>query len=122
MGFPDVCFIPAPPLPDIPIPFPNMGNAAQAKKTAKKVKFTGKDALTEKSEIPKTQGDEAGVRKGVISGTNMDKATFKKGSSKVIAQGNGCVHLSSPTAHNGSNANMPAGNVVICTQNKVIIN
>ena len=122
MGMPDVCLVPAPPAPDIPMPFPNMGNAAQAKKTANKVLFAGKPALTEKSEIPKTQGDEAGVRKGVVSGTNMDKATFKQGSSKVIAQGNGCVHLSSVSAHNGSNANMPAGTVVACTQSKVIIN
>ena len=122
MGMPDVCLVPAPPAPDIPMPFPSIGNAAQAKKTAAKVLFAGKPAVTEKSEIPKTKGDEAGIGKGVVSRTQMDKVTFKKGSAKVIAQGSGCIHLAAVTAHNGSNANMPVGIVQSCSQDKVFIN
>ncbi|WP_321494435.1 DUF4150 domain-containing protein [uncultured Desulfobacter sp.] len=121
LGFPDVCRVPAPPAPDIPTPFPNTGDSAQARKTSQKVLFAGKPVLTEKSEIPKSQGDEAGVNGGVVSGTNMDKIMFKKGSSKVIIEGHGCIHLTSPTSHNGSNANMPSGLVVSCSQAKVIV-
>lgn len=121
LGFPDVCRVPAPPAPDIPTPFPNTGDPAQACKTSQKVLFAGKPVLTEKSEIPKSQGDEAGVNGGVVSGTNMDKIMFKKGSSKVIIEGNGCIHMTCPSSHNGANANIPSGLVVNCSQVKVIV-
>ncbi len=122
LGFPDVCLVPAPPLPDIPTPFPNIGNPAQARKASTKVLFAGKPVLTEKSEIPRSQGDEAGVNKGVISHTQMDRICFKKGSTKVLIEGHGCVHLTAPSSHNGSNANMPAGLVVACSQARVLVN
>ena len=77
-AFPDVCKTPAPPAGPIPIPYPNIGMVMQASKTSKKVKFCGKDAVTTDSEIPRSQGDEAGVTGGVVSSKNMDKITFKK--------------------------------------------
>ena len=121
LGMPDVCLVPAPPAPPIPTPFPNTGMVNQAEKTSTKVKFAGKEVVTKKSEISRSMGDEAGVNKGVMSGTNMDKVTFKKGSSKVKIEGQPCVHLTVMTGHNGSNANMPAGAQVAPSQNKVII-
>lgn len=120
-AFPDVCKTPAPPAPPIPIPYPNIGMPNQAKKTATKVKFVGKEVITKKSEIPRSSGDEAGVAKGLVSSKNMDKVTFKKGSSKVKIQGQPCVHLTVPTGHNGSNANMPAGAQVTPSQTKVLV-
>jgi hypothetical protein len=66
-------------------------------------------------------GDEAGVNKGVMSGMNMGKITFKKASSKVKIQGDGCVHATSITAHNGVSANVPAGAQISPSQTKVII-
>jgi hypothetical protein len=93
----------------------------QAQKTSTKVKFAGKEVVTVKSEISRSSGDEAGVNKGVMSGTNMDKVTFKMGSAKVKIEGQKCVHLTSMTGHNGSNANMPAGAQIAPSQNKVII-
>ncbi len=119
LGVPDVCLTPAPPAPPVPTPYPNSGMVNQAKKTSKKVKFSGKQAVTVKSEISRSMGDEAGVNKGVMSGMNMGKITFKKGSSKVKAQGKKCVHLTSITGHNGSNANMPAGAQIAPSQTKV---
>ena len=119
MGMPDVCLTPAPPAPPIPIPYPNIAMVNQAKKTSKKVKFAGKEVVTIKSEISRSSGDEAGTNKGVMSGTNMDKVTFKKGSSKVKIEGQKCVHLTSMTGHNGSNANMPAGAQIAPSQTKV---
>ena len=119
MGMPDVCLTPAPPAPPIPIPYPNIAMVNQAKKTSKKVKFAGKEVVTIKSEILRSSGDEAGTNKGVMTGTNMDKVTFKKGSSKVKIEGQKCVHLTSMTGHNGSNANMPAGAQIAPSQTKV---
>mgnify|MGYP003635340902 CR=1 FL=1 len=121
LGVPDVCLTPAPPAPPIPIPYPNIGMVNQAKKTSTKVKFAGKEVVTKKSEISRSSGDEAGVNKGVVSGMNMDKVTFKKGSAKVKIQGQPCIHLTSMTGHNGSNANMPAGAQIAPSQTKVII-
>jgi uncharacterized Zn-binding protein involved in type VI secretion len=93
----------------------------QATKASTKVKFAGKPALTIKAEIPRSMGDEAGTVGGVISSRNMDKVTFKKGSSKVKVEGQPCVHLTSMTSHNGVNANAPAGLVIAPSQVKVII-
>ncbi len=121
LGMPDVCLTPAPPSPPVPTPYPNKGSVSQASKTSTKVKIAGKAAVTKKSEIPRSMGDEAGVNKGVVSGMNMGKITFKKASSKVKIEGDGCVHLTSMTAHNGMNANVPAGAQIAPSQSKVII-
>jgi hypothetical protein len=118
---PDVCLTPAPPAPPVPTPYPNKGSVSQASKTSTKVKIAGKAAVTKKSEIPRSMGDEAGVNKGVMSGMNMGKITFKKASATVKIEGDGCVHLTSMTAHNGMNANAPAGAQITPSQNKVII-
>jgi len=115
-----VCKTPTP-VGDIPIPYPNTGMLNQTKNTAKKVFFVGKSVVTLKSEIPRSMGDEAGVSGGIISGKNMGEVKFTKGSSKVIVEGQPCVHLTSTTAHNGSNANHPAGTVIAPSQTKVIV-
>lgn len=121
-GMPDVCLTPAPPAPSpVPVPYPNTGMVNQAKKESKKVKIVGKPALNLKSEISRSMGDEAGVNKGVMSGSNMDKVQYKKGSSKVKIEGQSIVHLTSMTSHNGTSANMPAGVQVAPSQTKVIV-
>lgn len=120
-ALPDVCLTPAPPAPPVPAPYPNTGMVNQAKKTSTKVKFSGKEVVTKKSEMSRSMGDEAGLNKGVMSGMNMSKVSYKKGSSKVKIQGQDCVHHTSMTGHNGSNANMPAGVQVAPSQTKVII-
>ena len=119
-GMPDVCLTPSPVGP-VPVPYQNIGMVNQAKKTSKKVKFAGKEAITVKSEIARSMGDEAGTNKGIVSGMNMNKVTFKTGSSKVKAQGQSCVHLTSMSAHNGMNANAPAGTQVAPSQNNVLV-
>lgn len=120
LGAPDVCKTPTP-VGTIPIPYPNTGMLMQAQNTSTKVKFVGKEVVTLKSEIPRSMGDEAGVAGGVVSGANMDKITFKKGSSKVKAEGQLCVHLASMSTHNGTNANMPAGAQIAPSQTKVLV-
>ncbi|MEC7521044.1 MAG: PAAR-like domain-containing protein [Myxococcota bacterium] len=123
-AFPDVCKVPAPPAPPIPVPFPNIAMLTQANggTCSKKVKILNQPVVTKATEIPRTMGDEAGTLKGVSSGTNMDKATFKVGVSKVKVEGNDIVNMLKTTAHNGASANAPAGNVIAPSQTKVIVN
>ena len=125
MAMPDVCLTPMPPPPvgpgTVPIPYPNTAMLNQATKTSMKVKFMSKEVVTLKSEIPKSMGDEAGTNKGVMSGMNMDKVSFKKGSSGVKIEGQPCIHLTSLSGHNGMNANAPAGAQIAPSQTKVIV-
>jgi len=121
MGFPDVCKVPAPPAPFIPTPFPNIGMLNQGSKFSTKVKIKGKAAGTTKTEMSRSQGDEAGTLGGMVSAVNMNKIAFKKGSSKVKIQGKPAVYLTAMTAHNGSNANMPAGAVIAPGQTDVLV-
>lgn len=120
-AFPDVCLTPAPPAPPIPIPYPNIGQVAQAVKTGVKVKVMNQPALNKGSEIPMSQGDEAGVAGGVVSGVNMQVIKYVMGYPKVKVEGMDAVGLLSVTGHNGSSANMPAGQQIAPSQGKVII-
>lgn len=115
----DVCKTPAAPSP-VAFPYPNVGMVAQAKKTSTKVKVAGKPAVTKKSEIPRSQGDEAGTLGGVVSNQNMSKITYKKGSPKVKVQGHPLVHHLAPTGQNGTNANVP-GMQVAPSQTNVLV-
>lgn len=121
MGFPDACKTPTPGGP-VPIPYPNIGMVNQASKTSTKVKIKKKDAVTKKSEMSRSQGDEAGTAGGgVVSNVNMNKVTYKKGSSKVKVQGQPLEHLTAMTGHNGMNANFPAGAQIAPSQTKVTV-
>ena len=120
-AMPDVCLTPAPPLPPIPVPYPNFGMPNQANNTSTKVKFVGKEVVTLKSKLPSSMGDEAGVAGGVVSGMIKGPVKFIMGSTKVKIEGQPCIHLTSPSAHNGTNANMPAGSQIAPSQVKVLI-
>jgi hypothetical protein len=50
----------------------------------------------------------------------MGEVGFKVGSSKVKLEGKSAVLVTGLTAHNGSNANDPAGQVVAPSQMKVL--
>lgn len=120
LGVPDVCKVPTPGGP-VPTPFPNTAQFANATKTSTKVMLENKDAVVETSEIPNSNGDEAGVAGGVVSGTNMQKVAVRMGSSRVKAEGKGMAYSTTMTAHNGSNANMPAGTFTVPSQFKVLV-
>src|SRR5262245_52405274 len=95
-AFPDVCKTPSTGGP-VPIPYPNFGQVMQTMKTATKVKFCNMEAVTKNSEMPMSQGDEAGVAGGVVSNVNMNKVIYKKCSSKVKAMGHQVAYLTSMT-------------------------
>jgi hypothetical protein len=86
-----------------------------------KVEFSSKGAVTKKSEMPRSSGDEAGVAGGVVSGVNMNKVIYKQGSSKVKVEGQPVQYLTAVTGHNGANANMPSGMQVAPSQVKVLV-
>ena len=121
-AFPDVCQVPTPGGP-VATPFPNIGmcNQANGGTCSKKGKILNQPVITKASEITRTMGDEAGTLKGVSSGTNMDKATFKVGVTKVKVEGNDIVNLLKTTAQNGASANAPAGNVIAPSQTTVLV-
>ncbi len=124
LGFPDVCKTPTPAGP-IPIPYPNIAMANQAKgsTTSKKVKVCNKNMCTTKTEISMSSGDEAGTAGGgVVSSKFKGPALYKKGSTKVKIEGAPAVHLTSMIGMNGgANANMPAGVQIAPSQMKVTV-
>lgn len=121
-AFPDVCKTPAPPAPSpVPIPYPNIGMVMQTTGTSTKVKICQSQAVTKKSKMNMSQGDEAGVAGGMVSNRNMDKVQYRKGSGKVKIQGQEAEFLTAMTGQNGSNANMPAGNQIAPSQVKVLV-
>lgn len=92
------------------MPYPNLGRCTQAKggTYSKRVLLSNQKSARKGSEVSKFL-PHAGVLRGVKSNPFMDKITDKKGSSKVKVEGKPMAHRTSMTAHNGSNANMPAG-------------
>jgi hypothetical protein len=116
----DACKTPTPGGP-VPMPYPNIAQCAQANDASSKVKICGSQTLTMKSKIPMSSGDEPGTIGGVVSNCFKGEVQYKKGSSKVKAEGESVVHLTSMTGHNGSNANMPAGVQVAPSQTKVLL-
>jgi len=123
MAMPDVCQVPAPPGPPVPTPFPNVAmlNQADGSTCSSRVRIGGRKTCTVQTEVSRTSGDEAGTAKGVMSGTQMDKAVFRSGVSTVKVEGHDIVTHLKPTAHNGSNANAPAGTQLAPSQTTVII-
>ncbi|MEW6265986.1 MAG: DUF4150 domain-containing protein [Thermodesulfobacteriota bacterium] len=122
LAVPDVCQTPTPAGP-IPIPYPNLATFDQAKgdTVADKVLIIGKPTVTKASLLAQSSGDEAGTGNGVVSGTVRDQVSFKTASAKVMAQGHPIVYQGCLCAHNGNNANMPAGQIISPSQTKVII-
>lgn len=117
----DVCKTPSPGGP-VPIPYPNFGQCAQATSCSTKVKICGSQTITTGSNIPMSTGDEAGTAGGgVVSNQFKGKISFKKGSSKVKAEGKPVVYVTAMTGHNGNNANFPAGMQVAPSQTKVLV-
>jgi hypothetical protein len=119
LGVPDVCKTPAGPVV-VPIPYPNIGMCPTAVQPTTKVLVMNMPALTQGSKLPMSQGDDAGVAGGVVSGMNMGEIAFRTASSKVSFQGQKVIVLTAMTAHNGSNANMPAGVLLSPSQAKVL--
>lgn len=117
MAEPDVCQVPTPAGP-VPTPFPNIAMPMMGTPPAETVLICGAPALNLSSEIPLTNGDQAGVAGGVASGMIMGPARFTEGSMKVMVAGSPAVRLTSPTTQNQNNA---MGAVLVPSQPVVMI-
>lgn len=103
MAMPDVCKTPIPPAGPVPIPYPNLGMPMLGMPATMKVLIAGMPALTKASKITISNGDQAGVAGGVVSGKIMGPVEFLTGSLKVKLEGNPAIKLTDPTKHNDGN-------------------
>lgn len=121
-GMPNVCFIPAPPpVLQIPVPFPSVGLLASTDGAVSKVLIEHKESVVQGSKIPTSKGDEPGVKKGVISGTQSKEVIPKQFSSKVYFKGKKAYYLTAACSHNGTSPNLPVGAHVAPSQAKVLV-
>lgn len=119
----DVCLTPTPG-PPAPVPYVNTAplSGASGGSCSGKVLIDGKKAVTKKTEIPVSSGDEPGsAGGGVISHQIKGVVKFKLGSSKVKVEGQQLVYVGCMTGHNGNNANMPAGAQIAPSQTKLLV-
>lgn len=121
MGMPDVCKTPAGPA-IVPIPYPNisMGATANPSTGAMKVLISGGPGHVVGTEIPMSNGDQAGVAGGVVSGGIMGPTKFLMGSTATFFGGKPAARLTSMTGQNGSSMNIP-GTTIAPAQTKVLL-
>jgi len=121
LAFPDVCLTPTPAGP-VPIPYPNiaMGMTANPATACLKVFLVSMPAHNLMTQIPMSQGDNAGVNMGVASGMVMGPSRHLMGSVGVIYEGTPATKLTSPTGQNGMSLNCP-GMTIAPAQTKVMI-
>lgn len=107
-GFPDVCKTPVGPVP-APIPYPNIstGLTANPVSTALTVLLECMPAHTMETDIPFSQGDDAGVELGLVSELVMGPTQFLLGSFICFYDGMPATKLTSVTGHNGICCNCP---------------
>ncbi len=103
MGFPDVCLTPAGPVV-VPIPYPNIAMGPTAIPNQTKVMIMAMPAHNLGTEIPLTNGDNAGVATGVASGTVMGPSKHLTGAFTVLLDGMPATRLTSMSLQNSTNA------------------
>lgn len=119
-AMPDVCKTPAPPIPFIPVPYPNMAMGMTAVPNCLKVLIMAMPAHNLMTMIPMSNGDNAGVMGGLISQIFMGPSRHMMGSVSVLYCGLPATKLTSPTGQNGMVMNAP-GMTVVPAQTKVLI-
>lgn len=100
--FPDVCLTPVG-KPIVPIPYTNLGKDSDTVKGPKSVKVDGAMPMAKGAQFSKSYGDEAGVRKGVISGTHKGVCEFMMYSFNVKFESRNVCRLGDPLFHNNKN-------------------
>ena len=103
LGFPDVCLTPAGPVV-VPIPYPNIAMGPTAIPNQMKVMIMAMPAHNLGTQIPLTNGDNAGVATGVASGTVMGPSKHLMGSFTVLFDGMPATRLTSMSLQNSTNA------------------
>jgi hypothetical protein len=99
--FSDVCKIPAPGTP--PVPFPNIGRAADTSKGPTTVTTDGQMPMVKGAQYSKSTGDEPGTVGGVVSGVNRNVCEFMNYSFDVFFEGKNVCRMGDPLYHNKKN-------------------
>lgn len=119
-GFPDVCLTPAPPSPSpIPIPYPNIAVGATAVPAQFKTLVMAMPMHNLATQIPLSNGDNAGVAGGVMSMRFMGPMRWMVGVTNVFVGGPPATKMLNPTGHNGTVLNVP-GTSLVPSQVKVM--
>lgn len=116
-GFPDVCNTPTPAGP-VPTPYPNESMQMMAVEFVDNILIAGAPAHNLSTEIPLSNGDNAGVALGVASGTVMGPTRTVLGAETVLFGGMPATRLSSETIQNSTNV---PGVCVAPSQEKLLI-
>ena len=122
MGLPDVCKTPAAAGAPVPIPYPNISTGATANPatTAMTVLTTGMPSFNQMTDIPISNGDQAGVMGGVASSLIMGPTEYMVGSFTVMVGGAPAQRLTSVTGQNGMSMNCP-GVTLVPSQVSVLV-
>ncbi len=100
--FPDVCLTQIGKAV-VPIPYPNIGKSADTAKGPKSVKCDGEMPMVKSAIYSKSTGDEAGSKKGVVSGTIQAECEFMMYSFDIKFEGKNVCRLGDPLFHNKKN-------------------
>jgi len=100
--FPDVCLTQVGNVV-VPIPYPNIGKSSDTSNGPKSVKTDGKMPMVKGAKYNKSTGDEAGTKKGVISGQIQAECEFMMYSFDVKFEGKNVCRLGDPLFHNKKN-------------------
>lgn len=101
--FPDVCKTPTPAGP-VPIPYPNIGKAADTSSGPTAVKCDGQMPMTKGAKYMMSTGDEAGSATGVMSSKIKGACEYMMYSFDVKLEGKNACRLADPLFHNDKNA------------------
>src|SRR5438132_1229765 len=102
MIFPDVCKTPTPAGP-VPIPYPNIGKAADTSSGPTSVTADGQMPMTKDAKYIMSAGDEAGSAMGVMSNKIKGPCEFMLYSFDVKFEGKGVCRLGDQLFHNDKN-------------------
>lgn len=102
MGFPDVCLTPSPAGP-VPIPYPNIAMGPTAVPSCFNVLFCCAPAHNMSTQIPMTNGDNAGVATGVASGMVMGPSKHLTAAFTVLVGGMPGTRMTSASLQNSTN-------------------
>ena len=100
--FPDVCLTQIGKAV-VPIPYPNTGKSADTANGPKSVTFDGEMPMVKGAIYTTSTGDEAGSKKGVVSGTVKGECEFMMYSFDVKVEGRNICRLGDPLFHNKKN-------------------
>jgi hypothetical protein len=102
MGFPDVCLTPTPPVVT-PLPYPNIAMGPTAVSACYTVLLSAMPAHNMGTQVPLTNGDNAGVGTGVASGMVMGPARHVTASFTVLMGNMPATKLTSMSIQNSTN-------------------